>query len=116
MSVIAEAMTRLKLEAFEQNESYRLNEGFINIEETEHTIAAVASHTFSDTTAEDCENFNCAQESYSCKSSLSLLKQHFDEFRTSNCGNANENFLFWNSYLIDIFHILQDHELSLKKR
>ena len=55
-SVIAEAMTRLKFEAFKQSESYCLNEGFINIEEIEHTIAAVASHT----TAEDCENFNCA--------------------------------------------------------
>ena len=78
MSVIAEAMTRLKFEAFEQSESYCLNEGFINIDEIEHTIAAGASHTFS--------------ESYSCKSSLSLLKQHFDEFRTSNCGYANANF------------------------
>ena len=31
MSVIAEAMSRLKFEAFEQSESYCLNEGFINI-------------------------------------------------------------------------------------
>ena len=31
MSVIAEAMKRLKFEAFEQSESYCLNEGFINI-------------------------------------------------------------------------------------
>ena len=60
MSVIAEAMKRLKFEAFEQSESYCLNEGFINIEEIEHIIAAVASHTFSDTTAEDFYNFNCA--------------------------------------------------------
>ena len=60
MSVIAEAMTRLKFEAFEKSESYCSNEGFINIEEIEHTIVAVASHTFSDITAEDCENFNCA--------------------------------------------------------
>ena len=35
-------------------------------------------------------------------------------FGKSICGNANENFLFWNSYLIDIFHILWDHELSLR--
>ena len=60
MSVIAEAMTRLKFEALEQSESYCLNEGFINTKEIEHTIAAVASHTFSDTTAKYCENFNCA--------------------------------------------------------
>ena len=33
MSVIAEAMKRLKFEAFEQSDSYCLNEGFINIEE-----------------------------------------------------------------------------------
>ena len=91
-----------------------MNEGFINREEIEHTIAAVASHTFSDTTAEDCENLNCAQESYYCKSYLSLLKQHFDEFRLNNCCNANENFLFWSSY-IDIFHILRDHEFSYTK-
>ena len=50
-----------------------------------------------------------------CESYLSLLKQHFDEFWTSNCGNANEKILFWNSYLIDIFHVLHDHELSLRK-
>ena len=60
MSVIAEAMTRLQFEAFEKSVSYCSNEGFINIEEIEHTIAAVALHTFSLTTAEDCENFNCA--------------------------------------------------------
>ena len=60
MSVIAEAMKRLKFEAFEQSESYCLNEGFINIEEIEHTIAAVASHTLRETTAEDFEDFNCA--------------------------------------------------------
>ena len=60
MSVIAEAKTRLKFEAFGQSELYCLNEGFIDIEEIDYTIASVASHTFSDTTAEDCENFNCA--------------------------------------------------------
>ena len=33
MSVIAEAMTRLKFEEFEKSVSYYSNEGFINIEE-----------------------------------------------------------------------------------
>ena len=60
MSVIAEAMTRLKFEAFEKSDLYCSKEGFINIEEIEHTIVAVTLHTFSETTADDCKNFNCA--------------------------------------------------------
>ena len=55
--------------------------------------------------------FSSSWESY--KSALSKLKHNFQEFQLSNCGN--ENFMFWNVYLLEIFPILRDFELPVRK-
>ena len=98
MSVIAEAITRLKLEAFEKSESYCSNEGFINIEEIEHTIVAVSVTPQQKIVRTSIvhRSLTLAVISFSPQAIVVMQMKTF-------------------SYLIDIFHILWDHELSLRK-
>ena len=63
--------------------------------------------TYSATGVNDSDRFVEAWES--SKSSLSSMKQHFGEYQRFN--QSNENFLYWNIFLRDIFPILRNFEL-----
>ena len=68
--------------------------------EIENDMSSVLTHTYSATGVNDSDRFVEAWES--SKSSLSPLKQHFGEYQL-RVNQGNENFLYWNIFLHDIF-------------
>lgn len=112
MSVIAETMTRLQFETFKESEDYNVCNMSINHEDIQRCMAALSDQSYGNTTMEDYEQFIQLWET--SKLSLINLKERFYEFCiNNNCGN--ENFVYWNLFIHQIFPILRDHELSVRK-
>ena len=108
INMIAESILRLQYEAFLESDEFILCKEEIDLDGIEFDIVQqVLTKVYDNSGGND---FESCWESY--KVSLDRLHKAFLEFKGSNHGN--ENFLYWELFLKDMFHCARDFEVSVR--
>ena len=110
INMIAESITilRLQYEAFLESDEFILCKEEIDLDGIEFDIVQQVLTKVYDNS--DGNDFESCWESY--KVSLDRLHKAFLEFKGSNHGN--ENFLYWELFLKDMFPCARDFEVSVR--
>ena len=108
INMIAESILRLQYEAFLESDEFILCKEEIDLDGIEFDIVQQVLTKVYDNS--DGNDFESCWESY--KVSLDRLHKAFLEFKGSNHGN--ENFLYWELFLRDMFPCARDFEVSVR--
>ena len=111
LTIIAEAMIMLQYEEFTQTGE------FIGIKQElqdEHNFGNNLKELLETLFSEIAEESNFSSAWNKNKGLFANLKDRFDEFCTLSEG-ANKNFCYWNIFLKDIFPIMSNFELSVRR-
>ena len=108
INMIAESILRLQYEYFLESDEFILCKEEIDLDGIEFDIVQQVLTKVYDIS--DGNDFESCSESY--KVSLDRLHKAFLEFKGSNHGN--ENFLYWELFLRDMFPCARDFEVSVR--
>ena len=108
INIIAESILRLQYEAFLESDEFILCKEEIDLDGIEFDIVQQVLTKVYDNS--DGNDFESCWESY--KVSLDRLHKAFLEFKGSN--HENENFLYWELFLKDMFPCARDLEVSVR--
>ena len=108
INMIAESILRLQYEAFLESDEFILCKEEIDLDGIEFDIVQQVLTNVYDNS--DGNDFESCWESY--KVSLDRLHKAFLEFKGSNHGN--ENFLYWELFMKDMFPCARDFEVSVR--